>query len=257
MAALALSILDSAGLRHGFFTREGGVSGGLYASLNCGLGSNDVRAHVTANRKTALDEMGLDAGALCTVHQRHTAEVAVVDDAWTAESHPVADAMVTALPGRALGILTADCAPVLLVDSGARIAGAAHAGWRGALAGVLDNTVAAMVKLGAKAGRIRAAVGPCIGPRSYQVGAEFVAAFAADDPENAALFTPPDAEGKRHFDLARYAVKRLKHAGVGAVEAIPFDTCADETRFFSFRRATLRGERDYGRMLSAIALEPR
>jgi YfiH family protein len=257
MGAIAAPILTLPELRHGFFTREGGVSEGIYASLNCGLGSRDLREHVAVNRARALNALDLAEGCLNTVHQQHTSTVAVVREDWNAETRPIADAMVTALPGRALGILTADCAPVLFADPEASVIGAAHAGWRGALAGVLDQTVAAMVALGARASRIRAAVGPCIGRDSYQVGGEFVAAFLAESLANESLFTEPDADGRRHFDLPGYVARRLARLGVGKIEAEPPDTCADEVRFFSFRRATLRLESDYGRQLSMIALADR
>lgn len=253
MGAISTSVFDAPGLRHRFFTREGGVSQGLYASLNCGYGSSDRRDHVTANRMRVAATMGLEEAALITVHQHHTNTVVVVDTDWDVEARPVADAMVTALPNRALGILTADCAPVLLADAEAGVIGAAHAGWRGALTGVLDNTIAAMVALGARLDRICAAIGPCIGQRSYQVGSEFVAAFAAQSTDNDAFFSPADSEGRRHFDLASYAGQRLARAGIGRIETAAHDTCADERRFFSFRRATLRRETDYGRQISSIA----
>jgi len=254
MAALMTQVLSGPRLRHGFFTREGGVSTGIYASLNCGYGSGDSRESVSANRARVAQALDLAADSLVTVHQQHTNTVVTVDDKWVPDARPVADAMVTALPGRALGILTADCAPVLFADREAGVIGAAHAGWRGALAGVLDHTVAAMIALGANATRIGAAVGPCIGQTSYQVGPEFVAAFLAEDAGNDALFSAPDGEGRRHFDLAGYVERRLARLGLGRIDAAAPDTCADESRFFSFRRTTLRHEPDYGRQLSAIAL---
>ena len=254
MGAVTASALDAPDLRHGFLTRQGGVSQGIYASLNCGYGSSDRRESVTENRARALDALDLGTAALVTVHQKHTDTVVTVEDGWDIESHPVADAMVTDRPGFALGILTADCAPVLFADVAAGVIGAAHAGWRGALGGVLDNTVATMVALGARLDRIRAAVGPCIGQASYQVGPEFAASFAAADPGNARFFSPPDSGGRPHFDLAGYAAHRLARAGLGRVETAGLDTCAEEERFFSFRRTTLRREGDYGRQLSTIAL---
>jgi len=254
MESIESSMLAASGQRHGFFTRKGGVSEGVYASLNCGYGSTDARERVAANRTRALDALDLKTDALATVYQQHTSTVVVVGEDWGEDARPVADGMVTAVRGRALGILTADCAPVLLADANVGVIGAAHAGWRGALVGVLENTVAAMVGLGAAVGRIHAAVGPCIGQASYQVGPEFVAAFLAEDPRNEALFSSPDGDGKQHFDLAGYVTRRLARLGVVHVEAMPFDTCAEEDRFFSFRRATMRGEPDYGRLLSTIAL---
>ena len=254
MGAITNSALAAGHLRHGFFTREGGVSEGIYASLNCGLGSRDAPERVAVNRARALDALDLAAGRLVTVHQQHTATVVVVREDWISEMRPIADAMVTAIPGRALGILTADCAPVLFADPEAAVIGAAHAGWRGAQTGVLDNTVAAMVALGAKASRICAVVGPCIGQDSYQVGDEFVTTFIAENAANESLFSPRDDDGRRHFDLPGYIGRRLNRLGVGKIDAAPPDTCGDETRFFSFRRTTLRRERDYGRQLSMIAL---
>ena len=254
MSVIFHTVLNGGPVKHGFFTRTGGVSAGIYGSLNCGLGSNDDRAAVVENRARALGTLELAPEALATVHQRHTDQVAVVDESWNADDHPVADAMVTRMRGRALGILTADCAPVLLADAKARVIGAAHAGWRGALAGIVDKTVEAMVAMGAQPGSIKAAVGPCIGPDSYQVGPEFVAAFIAADPANEACFTAPDDAGKRHFDLPGYLARRMARLGLGAVDASPPDTCADEARFFSFRRTTLRREPDYGRQLSLISL---
>ena len=198
--------------------------------------------------------LGLAAGNLSTVHQKHTNTVVAVAQDWPQGTPPVADAMVTVQPGRALGILTADCAPVLLADAAAGVIGAAHAGWRGAITGVVENTVAAMIAAGARRERIAAAVGPCIAQASYQVGPEFVAAFAAQDGANDAFFSAPDADGRRHFDLRAYAARRLAAAGLERVELVEADTCADEERFFSFRRATLRREADYGRQISVIAL---
>lgn len=243
------------GVRHGFMTREGGVSAGIYASLNCGFGSRDRREDVAENRARALARLDCPAEALATVHQRHTREVVVLDGNAEPEAPlPVADALVTAQPGRVLGILTADCAPVLFADGEAGIVAAAHAGWRGALDGIVENTIAAMIGLGARASRIVAAVGPCIGQKSYQVGPEFASPFIAEDAASAGLFTAPGQDGRRHFDLAGYVARRLARHGLREVVCAPFDTCADERRFFSYRRATLRGEPDYGRQLSLIAL---
>jgi YfiH family protein len=254
MSLIFYTILNGTRAKHAFFTRTGGVSTGIYASLNCGLGSNDDRASVIANRARALAALEMQADALNTVHQRHTDTVVTVDGPWGGDP-PVADAMVTRRPGRALGILTADCAPILMVDPQARVIGAAHAGWRGALAGIVERTVEAMATLGAEPRRIRAGVGPCIGQESYQVGPEFVATFLAAEAANESFFGAADGDGKRHFDLAGYVAGRLRRAGVGTIDAAPPDTCADETRFFSFRRSTLRREADYGRQLSLIALE--
>ncbi len=249
------ALAEDSAIRHGFFTREGGVSRGVFASLNCGFGSGDARADVAENRARALAAMRMEGAALLTVHQRHTAQVALPDAAiWEPDAPPVADAIVTAAGGRAIGVLTADCAPVLLADAQARVIGAAHAGWRGALAGVIENTVAAMEALGARRRRIVAAIGPCIGVDSYEVGPEFPAPFLAEDAGAAALFGPRDADGRCHFDLPAYVARRLARAGVGRIEIAARDTCAEAASFFSFRRATKQGERDYGRLLSAIAL---
>lgn len=240
-------------VRHGFFTRHGGVSRPPYKSLNCGLGSGDDPERVERNRSRAMDGLGLPAGALATARQVHSARVVVVDRPWPAAHRPEADALVSRRAGVALGILTADCAPVLFADAQAGVIGAAHAGWRGAKAGVVENTVAAMAALGARREAIVAAVGPCIARASYEVGAEFRAAFLADEPETAVLFGPADREDHFRFDLAGYVERRLAAAGIATLKVLAGDTFADAERFFSFRRTTLAGERDYGRQLSAIA----
>jgi YfiH family protein len=254
MSALVAGNLDAPGLRHGFFTREGGVSDGLYRSLNCGFGSSDRHDCVAENRDRVLAMLDAGSGRLTTVHQKHTNTVVTLDAAWAEDARPVADAMVTTRPGLALGILTADCAPVLLADVGAGVIAAAHAGWRGAFTGVIENTVAAMIAAGARRESIRSAIGPCIAQASYQVGPEFVAAFTAQDPAHAAFFSPADADGRPHFDLLAFVEDRLRRIGIAAVETVAPDTCVDEERFFSFRRATLRREGDYGRQISVIAL---
>ena len=249
----ALNRLD--GVRHGFFSREGGVSEGLYASLNCGLGSKDDPARVTENRARVAATLDVAADALVTCYQVHSPDVVTVEKPWAPGEGPHVDAMVSNTPGVALGILTADCAPVLLTDPTARVIGAAHAGWRGALTGVLAATVDAMTKLGAEPGRMAAGIGPCIAQRSYEVGPEFPAPFLAADPANERFFVPAAAAGKFLFDLRGFAHSELTKAGVRRVYELPHDTCREE-RFFSYRRACLRGEPDYGRALSAIALEP-
>lgn len=243
-------------VRHGFFTREGGVSQGLYASLNCGPGSKDDPASVRENRRRAMALMELPEEALATLYQTHSNEVVRVREPWTADKAPQADAMVTDRPGIALGILTADCAPVLLADGKSGIIGAAHAGWKGALGGVLENTVKAMVEMGAKAPKIVAAIGPCIGHRNYEVGPEFPAPFLAEDKVNADYFAPSPVKADHFlFDLPGYISRKLARLGVTEVTRVPADTLRDEARFFSYRRATLRGEADYGRQLSVITLE--
>ena len=241
-----------AGVRHGFFTRNGGGSTGLYGSNNCAFGSDDSREVVAANRAGCAKR--LEAGALVTVKQRHTSDVVIVKTPWSWDDAPDADALVTARRGLALGILTADCVPVLLADPAAPVIGAAHAGWRGAFDGILANTVLAMTKLGAERERIVAAVGPCIGQAYYEVGPEFLARFTGRDAGFARYFTAAKANGHVHFDISAFAADRLRQAGVGTVIVQGSDTCAEDGLFFSYRRSTLRGEPDYGRQLSAIAL---
>jgi hypothetical protein len=242
------------GLRHRFFTREGGVSRGLYGSLNCGLGSADERDRVLQNRAVVAGLMGVAANKLVTVYQAHTAEAVTVTAPFAHADAPKADGLATATPGIALAVSTADCTPVLLADMEARVIGAAHAGWRGALGGVLEATIAAMVSLGAKPGRIRAAIGPAIRQPSYEVGPEVRAAFVAADPAFARFFAPAAREGHAMFDMPGVVATRLAAAGVGDVHDLGLDTYADEARFFSYRRMTHRGEADYGRHLHAIAL---
>ncbi len=243
-----------AGTPHGFFGRAGGVSRGVFSSLNCGLASGDDVDRVRTNRGRAADRLGLPPPALVTLRQVHSAEVIVVDAAFADDSPPLADGLVTRQPALALGILTADCAPVLLADRAAGVVGAAHAGWRGAKAGILAQTVDAMASLGARPERIAAVVGPCIAQASYEVGPEFHAAFLADDAQSQHLFAASPREGHFHFDLAGYVQRQLDACGVGQIAVVAADTCADEEQFFSYRRTTLRGERDYGRQLSVIAL---
>lgn len=249
-------LTDAGAVRHGFFTRLGGVSDGLYASLNCGLGSGDAPHHVAENRRRVGARLGLDdAARLVTVRQVHSARVVVVDAVWPAAARPEADALVSRRAGLALGILTADCAPVLFADATAGVIGAAHAGWRGARAGVLEATMQAMCDLGATAARTVAAVGPCIGARSYEVGPEFHAGFVTCEPECAELFTPADRSGHFWFDLAGYVGYRLDRLGLQGHAALGLDTCAEAGRFFSYRRTTTSGAGDYGRQVSAIVLD--
>ncbi len=241
-----------AGTRHGFLTRRGGVSTGIYASLNVGLGSSDEPANVHTNRARAVAAIAPGA-ALATVHQVHSATVVTIDAAFPDEARPAADAMVTATPGLALGVLAADCAPVLLADVEAGVIAAAHSGWKGALHDIAGATVAAMVALGARRDHIAAAIGPCIARSSYEVDAGFRDRFLADAASHDAFF----ARGKRdrfQFDLEGLVAMRLAAAGVGRVEALGLDTYADAGRWFSFRRTTHRAEPDYGRQLSVIAL---
>jgi YfiH family protein len=239
-------------LPHGFLGRRGGMSVGECAGLNVGYGSNDEPEAIAGNRRLAVAAL-LPEAELATVHQIHSAEVVVADAAWLQGERPRADGMVTDTPNLLLGILTADCAPVLFADHQAVVVGAAHAGWRGALAGVTDSTIEAMEKLGARREHIRAAVGPCIGQPSYEVDEAFRARFLHADPNNDRFFIEGPA-GKPHFDLEAYVVHRLVAAGIEEIEALNLDTYADDSCFFSFRRATHRGEADYGRQLSAIAI---
>ena len=242
------------GVRHAFFTRQGGVSEGLFDSLNVGIGSGDDPAHVAENRVRAAAALGGGSEALATCYQIHSA-IALVTDAPFAV-RPQADAVVTRTPGLICGALAADCAPVLIADPQARVVAAVHAGWRGALAGVVGAAVEAMSRLGADPARMRAAVGPCIGPASYEVGLEFLAAFTDADAANARFFAPGARPEKRLFDLPAYVLARLAAAGVARAEWVARDTLAEEAWFFSNRRAVHRGEGDYGRLLSAISLEP-
>lgn len=244
------------GIRHAFFTRAGGVSAGLYAGLNCGLGSNDAPEAVAENRARAMGMLGLSPDRLVTCYQIHSPDVVTVDTPFPPGQPPRADAMVTARPGLALGILTADCVPVLFCDPEAGVIGAAHAGWKGAVGGVLEATLAAMADLGARIEHIRAGIGPHIAQRSYEVGPEFRARFLAEDAGHVALFLPSARPDHWLFDLGRYVEQRLAAAGITACGHAPHDTAGEEDLFFSYRRATLRGEPDYGRGLSAIALTP-
>jgi YfiH family protein len=241
------------GVRHGFFTRQGGVSSGIYASLNCGLGSDDDPANVTPNRARCAERLGVPASGLVTAYQIHGTAVAEVDLPWTPGNGPRADALVTTRRGIALGILTADCTPILLADRQAGVIGAAHAGWKGAKAGVVEAVVEAMIRHGARHENIVAAVGPVIGAASYEVGPEFRQAFLDDDPA-AVVFFQDGPRGRPHFDLPGFVTRRLAALNLGGIDRIEADTCADPERFFSYRRSCQLGEPDYGRQLSAIAL---
>jgi YfiH family protein len=242
-----------AGVRHAFFTREGGVSKGIYTSLNTGPGSGDDPDAVIENRRRAAQALEVEADRLITLYQVHSAICLPVTGPWTGE-RPQADALATTVPGLMLGALSADCAPVLFVDPEARVIGSAHAGWKGALGGVVEATVKEMQALGAEPSRIFAAVGPCIGPKSYEVGLDFLDRFAAEDKGAERFFEAGVSADKRQFDLPAYVLHRLARAGVAQAEWIGADTRADE-RFFSNRRAFLNNEGDYGRLLSAIRLD--
>jgi polyphenol oxidase len=250
---IALDALTAPGIAHGFFTRDGGVSRGIYASLNCGAGSGDDSDCVAENRARVAAALRVARDALAINHQVHGTDIVTVDAAWRPGDRPRADGMVTKRRGVALGILTADCVPVLFVDADAGIVGAAHAGWRGALGGVLDATVRAMTALGADPSRIRAGFGPSIAQESYEVGAEFPAPFLAQDAGNDRFFVTQPG-GKFRFDLPNYVRARLQGLGLAAVAGTGGDTAADPARFFSYRRSRVAGEPDYGRLLSAIAL---
>lgn len=242
-----------AGLPHGFFGREGGVSTGIHAGLNVGLGSDDDRAAIRENRRRAVAAVA-PGTALVTLHQVHSADTVAVKAPMPDEARPHADALVTDRPGLLLGILTADCVPVLLADARAGVIGAAHAGWKGAIAGITDAAIAAMEKLGARRERIAAAIGPCIARASYEVDDAFARRFAEVDPANERFFADGVRPGHLQFDIEAYVAARLAAAGLARVEALGLDTYADEARFFSFRRATHRGEPGYGRQISLIAL---
>jgi YfiH family protein len=238
-----------AGLAHGFLGRRGGVSRGVVAGLNVGLGAGDEAEAVAENRRRATEAV-LPGADLLTLFQVHSADVVTVSEPWPVEERPRADAMVTDRPGLLLGILTADCAPVLLADRDAGVIGAAHAGWRGARGGVLENSVAAMERLGASAGRIAAAIGPCIAQASYEVDERFRQQFGPVDE----TFFAQGAPGRWQFDLGAYVAHRLRGCGLGEVEALALDTYSAPDRFFSYRRATHRGEVGYGRQISLIGL---
>ena len=242
------------GLRHAFFTRQGGRGDGIYASLNCGFGSDEAPAVVEANRAHAMALLDLPADALVTVHQVHSPDVSVVERPWPRAGNPKADALVTDRPGVALGILSADCVPILFADSEAGVIGAAHSGWKGTRDGVSAATVAAMERLGARRARIHAAIGPAIQQKSYEVGPEFPERFTSLDPATGRFFIPSVRPGHFMFDLPGLVEAHLAALGLGSVERSPHDTAAEAALFFSYRRATLRGEPDYGRGLSAIAL---
>lgn len=252
VTADSLSALTGAGIRHGFFTRDGGVSEGIYQGLNVGIGSSDDPDKVRENRRRVSAWFGLPLDRLATAHQIHSPDVAVVSGNYDG-SRPQADAQVTASPGIILGVLTADCGPILFADPENRVIGAAHAGWKGALGGVLENTIDAMIRLGARREKIRATLGPSISRANYEVGPEFVERFVAANPEFEAFFTPSAKPGHAMFDLPGLTVKRLAQAGVMA-DSLDLCTYAAPRTFFSYRRTTHAGEPDYGRQISAIAI---
>jgi YfiH family protein len=252
LQARALSALP--GIRHAFFTRAGGVSDGVYASLNGGIGSDDAPGKVSENRARMAASLGVAPDRLITAYQIHSPQVVVADQPWPQSDRPRADAIVTRTAGLAIGISTADCGPVLLADRHAGVIGAAHAGWRGALTGVIEATVAAMETLGAARHRMVAAAGPMIRQPNYEVGQELVDRFLADDAGNARHFAAAPRADHALFDLAGYVVARLRQARVAEIEDVGFCTYADPAQFFSYRRTTHRAERDYGRHVNAIVL---
>jgi polyphenol oxidase len=242
------------GLHHAFFTRDGGVSDGIYGSLNGGIGSNDDANHVAENRRRMAEQMGVTPQHFLTLFQIHSPDVAVASAPWEGAARPRADAIVTRTEGLAIGVTTADCGPILLVDPNARVIGAAHAGWKGALTGVVESTVDAMEKLGADRDGIVAAIGPLIRQHSYEVGGEFVERFVEADAENALFFIPSARAGHAMFDLAGFIRMRLENAGVLMIDDVGLDTYSDG-RFYSYRRSVHRSEPDYGRHVHAIALQ--
>jgi YfiH family protein len=255
MTIESILLSGAPGIRHAFFTRDGGVSTGIYAGLNGGLGSDDDVAHVTENRRLIAATLAVSPAHLLTAHQVHSPDVVVAREPWDLTARPKVDAMVTDIPGLALGITTADCGPVLLVDPKAGVIGAAHAGWKGAFTGVLEATLAAMESLGAQRGDVIAALGPMIRQRNYEVGVEFVERFEQADAGNARFFASASRAGHAMFDLAGYIYARLQAAGVLMIDDVDLCTYADEDSFYSYRRSVHRREPDYGRHIHAIVLE--
>ena len=250
----ARSLKSLPGIRHAFFTRQGGVSSGIYESLNGGVGSRDAAAHVAENRALMAQAVGVRPENFLSAYQIHSPDVVTVEQSWAPEARPRADALVTRVPGIAVGVSTADCGPILFADARARVIGAAHAGWRGAFTGVIETTIAAMEKLGADRANIVAAAGPMIRQSNYEVGPEFVERFQADSAANARFFAPGAKDGHAMFDLAGYIAARLSAAGIAHVEDIGRCTYADADTFYSYRRSVHRNESDYGRHINAIAL---
>jgi purine-nucleoside/S-methyl-5'-thioadenosine phosphorylase / adenosine deaminase len=252
LQAKSLARLDP--IRHAFFTRAGGVSQGVYATLNGGTGSNDAPVKIAENRARMAAALGVEPTHFLTAHQIHSPDVVVAEEPWTHENRPRADAIVTRTPKLAIGVSTADCGPLLFADSEAGVIGAAHAGWRGALTGVIEATAAAMEKLGAKRSRMTAALGPTIRQPNYEVGPEFVARFLAADAANARFFAPAERAGYAMFDLTGYIAERVHRAGIDDFEDLGLCTFAEPEHFYSYRRMTRLGEPDYGRHINAIAL---
>ncbi len=252
ISAASLSSLD--GIRHAFFTREGGVSGGIYATLNSGIGSSDDDAHVAENRARMASALGVEPNRLITAYQIHSPHVVVADAPWSVDTRPKADAIVTKTPGLAIGVSTADCGPLLFADARARVIGAAHAGWRGAFSGVIEGTIAAMENLGADRDCISVALGPLIRQGSYEVSQSFVNEFVRADETYARFFAPAARAGHAMFDLPGFIALRLAQSGITRFEDVGICTYADPDRFYSYRRSTHRAEPDYGRHVNAIVL---
>jgi polyphenol oxidase len=252
--ALASGALRAKGIEHAFFTRRGGVSNGVYASLNGGVGSQDDRQAVLENRSRMAAAIGVAPDRLINPFQIHSADVAAIDEPWAPDERPRCDGLVTTSRNLGIAVTGADCGIILFADESAGVIGAAHAGWKGALTGVIEATVAAMARLGARRETIVAALGPTIRQESYEVGSEFAARFIAAEAANARFFSPSARDGRSMFDLPGFIASRIERARVGRFEDLGLDTYADEERFFSFRRATHRGEADYGRLVAAIAL---
>lgn len=250
----APSLAGLPGIRHGFFTRQGGVSDGIYASLNGGMGSRDEIAHVEENRARMAGALGIAPASLVACWQVHSPDAVVLETPWTREDAPKADAVVTAVPGLGATVTVADCGPVLFADPVARVVGAAHAGWKGAFGGVIESTLSAMERLGARRADVRAVIGPLIRQDSYEVGDDFLARFLDADRAFARFFKAAERPGHAMFDLPGFIAHRLREAGVPHIEDLGLDTYSDEERFFSYRRSTHRQEPDYGRLVAAIAL---
>jgi len=254
MTITALSLSDLSGIRHAFFTRDGGVSSGIYASLNGGIGSKDDAAHVVENRSRMARLLGAAPENFVTAYQIHSPDVVVAEKPWNASARPKADAVVTRVAGLAIGVTTADCGPVLFADEKARVIGAAHAGWRGALSGVIEATLETMEKLGASRKNIVTALGPMIRQPNYEVGGEFFQTFVQASQDNAQFFRTAKRSGHQMFDLPGYIAARLKQANVRGIEDCGLCTYAEPDRFYSYRRSQHRSEPDYGRHVNAIVL---
>lgn len=246
--------LSIQGISHGFFTRLGGVSEDVYASLNCGFGSNDETSNVSQNRSIVTEILGLPGARVNTPYQKHSPDVVITDKGWCYKEAPEADAVVTNTPNVVIGILTADCAPVLFVDNVNKVVAAAHAGWRGAIGGVLENTIESMRSLGAQRRYITAVVGPCISLKNYEVGDEFYEQFTSKTSDYSVFFQRNETTGKHHFNLSGFAVSRLEKIGIKQALSLPFCTYENESQFFSYRRNTHNSVADYGRQLSAIVI---